>query len=86
MQIFLDTDEAWSLMMLATSYVIDSSGVSQAGKQKLRRWRSDHAEESLEMKALTDGMNKAIGAYIDEATNRQLRNKKGRYQRKRGEA
>jgi hypothetical protein len=74
----LDRDEAWSLMMLVTSFVIDNSGVSQDGKQKLRRWRSDHAEPSLEMGELADAMNKAVGAFVDEQTNRQVR-QKGRY-------
>ncbi|MEO8458525.1 MAG: hypothetical protein ABI559_12030 [Chloroflexota bacterium] len=86
MQVILDQDEAWSLMMLATSYVIDKSGVTQPGKQKLRRWRSDRGEGSKEMAELSEGMNKALGAFIDEQTNRQLRNKKGRYERKRGNA
>lgn len=78
MQLILDQDEEWSLMMLMTSFVIDHSGVSQAGKQKLRRWRSDRADGSQEMQALSDGLNKALGAFIDDQTNRQVRTK-GRY-------
>ena len=78
MQVSFDQDEAWSLMTLAASFVIDNSGVSQEGKTKLRRWRSDRAEGSIELGELTDGMNKAVGAFIDEQTNRQVR-QKGRY-------
>lgn len=81
MQLILDQDEGWSLMTLVTSFVIDHSGVSQDGKQKLRRWRSDHAEGSQEMRALAEGMNKALGAFIDERTDRQVRSK-GRYSTK----
>ena len=78
MQIMLDEDEAWSLMTLVTSFVVDHSGVSQEGKQKLRRWRSDRVEGSQEMRALAEGMNKALGNFIDEQTNRQVRSR-GRY-------
>ena len=78
MQLILDQDEAWSLMTLVTSFVVDHSGVSQEGKQKLRRWRSDRAEGSQEMRALAEGMNKALGNFIDEQTNRQVRSR-GRY-------
>ncbi len=82
MQVILDQDEAWSYMMLATSFVIDHSGASQEGKQRLRRWRSDHAEGSQEMQGLSEGMNRALGAFIDEQTNRKVRTK-GRYEPKR---
>jgi len=78
MQVILDQDEAWSLMTLVTSFVIDSSGLSQEGKQRLRRWRSERAEGSQEMQALAEDMNKALGAFMDEQTNRQVRHK-GRY-------
>ena len=85
MQVLLDQDEAWSVMMLVTSFVIDNSGLAQDGKQKLRRWRSDHAEGSLEMQALADGINKTLGAFVDEQTDRQVR-KKGRYTTKKAKA
>lgn len=78
MQLILDDDEAWSLMTIVASFVIDHGGVSQDGKQKLRRWRSDRAEGSQEMGELVAGMNKALGTFLGEQTNRQVRSK-GRY-------
>ena len=45
----LETDEAWSLMSIITSYIIDHSGVSQDGKAKIRRWRSDRTLGTVEM-------------------------------------
>lgn len=83
MRVIFDQDEAWSLMTLVTSFVIDNSRVSPDGKGKLRRWRSDRAAGSVEMHELTNGMNKALGAFVDEQTNRQVR-QKGRYKTKRG--
>jgi hypothetical protein len=80
MELRLERDEAWSLMAIVASYVIDNSGVSQAGKQKIRRWRSDNAENSPEMESLADGMNQAIGAYFEAKTDRQVR-RRGRYVR-----
>jgi hypothetical protein len=85
MQIVLDNDEAWSLMTLMTSFVIDHAGVSQEGKQRLRKWRSGRAEGSQEMIALAESMNKALGTFIDEQTNRQVR-QKGRYTTKKAKS
>jgi len=78
MQVVLDADEAWSLMTLITSYAIDKSGVSQAGKQKIRKWRTDRAEGTAAMVALSDSVNEALGAYVDEKTTRSVK-RKGRH-------
>ncbi len=83
MQVILEPDEAWSLMTLMTGHVIDKSGVSQDGKQRIRRWRTDRAVGTVEMDDLTVGMNAALGTFLDEATNRTVR-RKGRYQSTKG--
>jgi hypothetical protein len=82
MQIILDQDEAWSLMTVATSFVIDHSGVSADGKQRLRAWRTARAEKTPEMRDLTDGVNADLGAFLDDQANRQVR-QKGRFSRAR---
>lgn len=79
MQIILEVDEAWSLMSMITSYVIDKSGMSQDGKQAIRRWRTDRASGTVEMDQLTIAMNEALGTHLDEKTTRMIR-QKGRYQ------
>jgi len=79
MQIVLELDEAWSLMSVITSYVIDKSGVSQEGKQAIRRWRADRASGTVEMDRLALALNEAVGTYLDEKTARMIR-QKGRYQ------
>ncbi len=78
MQVVLETDEAGSLMSVITSYVIDHSGVSQEGKSKIRRWRSDRAVGTVEMDDLAEALNEALGTYIDEKTVRVIR-RRGRY-------
>ncbi len=78
MQIILETDEAWSLMSIITSYVVDHSGVSQDGKAKMRRWRSDRALGTVEMDDLATAFNEALGTYLDEKTARIIR-RRGRY-------
>ena len=78
MHVVLETDEAWSLMTLISAYVIDHSGISQDGKQKVRRWRTDRAGGTVEMNGLAVAMNESLGTYIDEKTERVVR-KKGRY-------
>lgn len=79
MQVILEVDEAWSLMSVITSYVVDHSGVSSEGKQRIRRWRSDRASGTVEMDQLALAMNEALGTYLDKRTARMVR-QKGRYQ------
>ena len=78
MQVVLETDEAWSLMSVITSYIIDHSGISQEGKQGARRWRSDRTVGTVEMDDLALAMNEALGTLIDEKTARLIR-RRGRY-------
>jgi len=78
MQIVLETDEAWSLMSVITSHVIDHSGVSPDGKSAIRRWRTDRAVGTVEMDDLAVAMNGALGTYLDEKTARMVR-RRGRY-------
>ena len=80
MQISMETDEANSLMSVIASYVIDHSGISQDGKGRLRKWRTDRPAGSPEMDALAVAMNRALGSYIEEKTDRQVR-QKGRFTR-----
>lgn len=79
MQVILEVDEAWSLMSVITSYVIDHSGVSQEGKQEIRHWRTERSSGTVEMDGLSMAMNGALGTYLDEKTARMVR-QKGRYQ------
>lgn len=78
MQVVLETDEAWSLMSVITSYIIDHSGISQDGRQRIRRWRSDRALGTVEMDDLAVAMNEALGTLMDEKTTRMVR-RRGRY-------
>lgn len=84
MHLIMEEDEARSLLAVITSYVLDNSGVSQDAKARVRQWRTDHAEGTVKMAALTDGMNDAVGAYIDARTDRQVR-ARGRYGRVRSQ-
>jgi len=78
MQVILETDEAWSLMTLITSFIIDRAGLSGEGRAKVRRWRADRALGTVEMDQLALAMNQALGNYLDEKTTRQIR-MRGRY-------
>ena len=85
MQIILDVDEAWSLMTIMVSEMIDKAGVSADGKAKLRKWRTDRAEGTAEMADLTVELNEALGSTLDERTTRLIR-RKGYYVSTRGDA
>ena len=77
MQVILERDEAWSLISLITSYIIDNSGVSPDGKKRVRGWRTDH-DGTPKLEDLTDAINESLGAYGSEKTTRQIR-QKGRF-------
>ena len=84
MHLRMEEDEARSLLAVVTSYVLDNSDISQDAKARVRRWRTDHTEGTVKMAALADGMNEAIGAYIEAKTDRQVR-RRGRYERSRSQ-
>jgi len=73
MQIILDTDEAWSIMSLVVSQVLDQAELSDEGKATLRKWRTEHNEGTTEMSDLTVSMNESIGTVLDETTTRLVR-------------
>jgi hypothetical protein len=81
MQIIIQNDEAWSLMTVITSHMIDNAGLSAEGKAAVRQWRTAHDRDSAGTADLTEAMNAALGGYIADRTNRTVR-KKGRYVRK----
>ncbi|HXG43056.1 MAG TPA: hypothetical protein VNL95_10085 [Dehalococcoidia bacterium] len=78
MQVLLEPDEAWSLMLVITSYIVDHSGISGEARARIRRWRNDRAVGTVEMDQLCLEMNRALGNYLDEKTTRQIR-MRGRY-------
>lgn len=78
MQIILDVDEAWSMMTLMVSQMIDKANLSSEGRASLRRWRTDRATGTGPMAELTIDMNESIGGTLDEKTTRLIR-QKGRY-------
>ena len=78
MQVILETDEAWSLMSLIVSQIIDHAGVSGPGNAALRRWRTDRAVGTVVMDDLALALNEALGNIIDEKTTRMIR-RRGRY-------
>ncbi len=78
MRVILESDEAWSVMMLVVSQVLDHVELSDAGRVAVRKWRADHAEGTEPMERLAESMNGALGNVIDERTRRLIR-RKGRY-------
>jgi hypothetical protein len=75
MQLILDTDEAWSIMSLVISQVLDQAELSEEGAAAIRRWRGDRVEGTGDMAELTVSMNEALGSQLDERTQRLIRRK-----------
>ena len=75
MQIILDSDEAWSVMSLVVSQVLDQVELSEEGKAAVRRWRGDRVDGTGEMAELAVTMNEALGTVLDERTQKLLRRK-----------
>jgi hypothetical protein len=75
MQLILDTDEAWSIMSLVVSQVLDQAELSDEGDAAVRRWRGDRVDGTAEMGDLTVTMNEALGTSMDERTQKLIRRK-----------
>lgn len=73
MQIILDNEEAWSLMSLMVSQVIDRANVSGDARTRIKRWRSERATGTAELADLTVELNQALGSTLDEKTTRLIR-------------
>lgn len=78
MYVILQADEAWSIMTLVVSQVMDGVELSSEARAAVRRWRSDRAEGTALMDDLAEGMNDALGTIVDERTAKLIR-RKGRY-------
>ena len=66
MRVILGPDEAWSLMSLVVSQVLDGVELSDAGRDAIKKWRTDHAESSVAMRRLAEEMNAALESSIAE--------------------
>ena len=75
MQLILDTDEAWSIMSLVISQVLDQAELSDKGAAAVRRWRGDRVEGTGDMADLTVSMNETLGTTMDERTQKLIRRK-----------
>jgi len=82
MYVILEQDEAWSIMTLVVSQVLDHADLSDEGRAAVRRWRSGRADGTAEMADLALGMNEALGGLVDERTDRIVK-RRGRFVRSR---
>ena len=78
MQVILETDEAWSIMMLVVSQVLDGVELSEKGKAAVKKWRTDRADGTAPMVELAEAMNATLGNVIDERTSKIVR-RRGRF-------
>ena len=77
MQIILDGEEAWSLMAIMVSAMVDKAGLTPDGKAKVRKWRTDRATGTVLMNELAVELNEALGSTLDEKTYRLIRRRGG---------
>ena len=73
MQIILNKEEAWALMMLLSAQVTDGAELSEEGKAAIRRWRSNRNMGDPEMDDLTIEFNEALGTVLDDRMRKLLR-------------
>ncbi len=58
MRIQVDEEEVWSLFSMLTQSVLESAGLSDDDRAKLRRWRSEEMRPGREgLRSLTDKIN-----------------------------
>jgi hypothetical protein len=75
MIVLLEEPEAWSLMMLVSAVAIDNADLSNEGKEAIRKWRTEQREGSPELEKLTDALNKALNAHLDQKFMRRVKSK-----------
>ena len=75
MQVILEPEEAWSIMSLVVSQVLDQVELSDEAKATVRKWRTERNEGTTEMGDLTVTMNESLGTVLDERTTRLIRRK-----------
>jgi len=75
MQVILESDEAWSIMTLVVSQVLDQVDLSDEARAALRKWRTERNDGTGEMSDLTISMNEILGTVLDERTTRLIRRK-----------
>jgi hypothetical protein len=73
MNVILNTEEAHVVLALVTSTVLDHVGLSEAGQEKVRDWRTVRAPGTIPLDEFSERLNQAIGNFIDERTRRMLR-------------
>ena len=78
MIVLLEEPEAWSLMMLATAFVVDNAELSNEGKEAIKRWRAERPENSAAMEKLTEAINTALNQHIEAKFMRRIKLSGGR--------
>lgn len=77
MRLILEADEAWSIMTLVVSQVLDGIELSDDARAAVRRWRTERADGTEVMNRLAEELNEALGNVMDERTRKLIRRKGG---------
>ena len=75
MIVMLEEQEAWSLLMLGSAVAIDNAELSNEGKEAIRRWRTELQEGNPALEKLTESLNKALNAHLDQKFLRRVKSK-----------
>ena len=74
MKVEFDIDEAWTLMSYVVGRLAEESGLSDADRAKIRRWRSEEMKPAGEaMRALTQKMNQDLAQALETKQKSQIR-------------
>ena len=77
MRLILEADEAWSIMTLVVSQVLDGIELSDDARAAVRKWRTERADGTEVMNRLAEELNEALGNVMDERTRKLIRRKGG---------
>jgi hypothetical protein len=70
----LDNDEAWNLFSHVVGQMIEETGLDDADRARIRRWKSDEMRvTSQEMRVLTSKINADLAKSLERKTKSQLR-------------
>ncbi len=73
MQVLLNLEESYAVLMRMSSTILDNVTLSEEGRDAIREWRKNRAMGTRELDDFVGTLNESLGNSIDERTTRRLR-------------
>ena len=79
MQVLLNLEETYAVMMRMTGAILDHVELSEEGRKALLEWRKNRQQGTKELDDFVVEFNEGLGTHVDERMSRRLRLRGGLY-------